>query len=379
MRTELSVETKQTFQVIGLLATVLVVAIHYQSAMPTSANVHDASYNQLLQGFLIGGVARVAVPLFAFAAGFFYFRSDDGSFKTYFNKLRQRCRTVLIPYLVIGGIAMLSWVSVRSIEGDPVPFNLAELTWTWLVHPPAEQMWFLRDLMVLVVIAPLLRMAVDKTGHAFVILVAMLWLSDWQPMPIVGGWYVLHTETLFFFTLGCAAVHRVDLLERLGRAGTFTAISMILVWIGLLIARIMLQPNFDNWYVTEYDIQSLLIQKCSILAGCLAIWSVGYRLRTPLLSRLSGAAFFVYLVHEFPLRAIVQRTAALLTSEPTSFWMITPTVVLSCFVTALLFSRYAPSVFAFVTGGRTPQSASRLTDTIRMSPNCVPYSSSIAG
>ncbi len=360
VRTELSAETKQTFQVVAFLATIFVVAIHYQSAAPSSRSLEKASANQLAQEFLIGGVARFSVPMFAFAAGFFYFRSDDGTFRTYLRKLRQRSRSVLLPYLVIGFVATLFWVVVRLLDGKSLEGSPLELIATWLLRPPAEQLWFLRDLMVLVIAAPIIRQIAGLPYNLGVVITGLLWLSHYQPFPIVHGWYLLHTETLFFFCVGCAANQHTDVFDRIGRFSTPTMFGFVIVWFDLIIARIMLRPDFDCWYTSDYSVESLLIHKASIVAGCFSIWMVAWKSRHPAVIRLSGAAFFVYLIHEFPLRATVERVAGPLLEKGVWFWVLFPLVTVSCFAAAMLLNRFAPRAIAFLTGGRTPDSAAKL-------------------
>ncbi len=370
VRTSLSAEAKQTFQVVALLATICVVAIHYRSVTPHSAVIAEASPNALAQEILIGGLARFAVPMFAFAAGFFYFLSDDGSLGTYFRKLSQRARSVLAPYLVLGFAATVSWLAVRYLEGDTESKSLRDLVLTWLLRPPAEQLWFLRDLMLLVLVAPIVcRIATTKHSMGL-IAVATAWAMNCQPFPIVGGplvqgWYLLNIETLFFFCLGCAAVHRVDWIERLGRIDSLTTTGLVMVWIGLVVARVFVRPNFDCWYVSDYEIASLLLHKLSILTGCMAVWSLSWKLRSPMFCRLSGAAFFVYLIHEFPMRAIVARVFGPLLGKAAYFWVMFPTVTFCCFALAMLLNRYAPRLIALVTSGRTPESAAKLSGASR--------------
>ncbi|WP_442505646.1 acyltransferase family protein [Novipirellula sp. SH528] len=360
MRTELSAETKQTFSVVALFATVFVVAIHYQSAAPPSPSLSDASVNELLQEFLIGGVARFAVPMFAFAAGFFYFHSDDGSIRTYVRKLSQRARSVLVPYLAIGFVATLFWVLVRIAEGKAIESSPAGLMVTWLLRPPAEQLWFLRDLIVLVIAAPIVRQITRLPYSIGLVVTGLLWISPFQPFPVLHGWYLLNTETLFFFCVGCAANQHTELFERLGRFSTSTAVGFVIVWFDLIIARIMLRPDFDCWYTADYTVDSLLIHKASIIAGCLSIWMVSWKVRQPSLIRLSGAAFFVYLIHEFPLRAATERVVEPMLDKGAWFWVLFPAVTLGCFTAAMLLNRYIPRAIALITGGRTPDSIAKL-------------------
>ncbi len=363
VRDDLSLEAKQTFQVVALLATMLVVGIHYKTDVPNFPSPAAATPNELAQEFLFGGIGRVAVPLFAFAAGFFYFRSDDGSFKTYRKKLGQRARTVLLPYFVIGSIATAAWLLNRRIEGNPPSLTPGMFLSTWLLRPPAEQLWFLRDLMVLVTIAPLIRMAGSRGLTRFVLIavLAMAWMCNWQCFPIVAGWRLLHMETLLFFTLGFAAVSHLDWIETVGRSSAHVFAAVVALWCGLVAARICVRADFDLWYATDYQWADLLLHQASVLVGCIALFMTAWRIRCESLIRLSGAAFFVYLVHEFPLRAVVERFAASYLHHDTSCWIITPIVLTGCFAAAMLLSRFFPSLMAILTGGRTPLSAACMT------------------
>jgi surface polysaccharide O-acyltransferase-like enzyme len=353
---ELSDEVKQSFQIVALIATVLVVGIHYKSDVPDGPQVAMSTWNELSQEFLLGGVARVAVPLFAFAAGLFYFLSDDGSIATYRKKLRQRCRTVLLPFLITGSIAMLFWTSMRLLQHKPLELTSGQYISTWLLHPPAEQLWFLRDLMVLVVVAPLIRLLCSQPliRNTFVGAVAIAWLWNWQFTPVVMGWQVLHLETLLFFSLGCVASAHTMLLERAARLTTPALLVLSFAWLLLVAARVSLRPDFDIWYTSRCGTIDLLLHQTSIGVGCVTVFAISSRLRFAFLRELSGASFFVYLVHEFPLRAIVGRVAERMVEPSLSCWIVAPAVIIGCFATAVVLCRLCPSMFAVITGGRAP-------------------------
>jgi len=353
---QLSTQAKQSFQVVALFATVLVVGIHYKSAVPNHSDPGLASLNELAQEFLLGGIARVAVPVFAFAAGLFYFLSDDGTLATYRKKLRQRCRTLLLPYLIVGSVAMLFWAVVRVFEGKPFGMEVGEFFGTWLFRPPAEQLWFLRDLMVLVLIAPaigfLCRHRVLRFG--LIALVGGAWIGNQQFAPIVMGWHALHLETLLFFVLGCVAAAHPVWIERAGQVSTSTLSGVVLVWFALVATRVGLRPNFDIWYNNEFGVVDLILHQTSILVGGVCLFGLAWRMRFDFWIQLSGASFFVYLVHEFPLRAVVARVAGRVCEPSTSCWIVAPVVIVGCYAAAVVMSRLCPSVFAIITGGRGP-------------------------
>ncbi|TWU04003.1 acyltransferase family protein [Neorhodopirellula pilleata] len=356
MSKELSVQAQQAFQVVALLATVCVVGIHYKSDIPDSPAIELATWNQLTQEFLFGAVARVAVPLFAFAAGLFYFRSDDGSWASYRKKLRQRTRTVAIPYLLIGAIAIATWLIVRVLEKEAIDLSTGELLAMWVLRPPAEQLWFLRDLMVLVIVAPVIRRCVDhpRWGRVALTTLLILWVGNYQCFPVLHGWYVLNLETLLFFSMGCMAVQKISWLETLGRSSDRVVAMTFLTWMMLAACRVYLRPDFDIWYTSQHGVLDLLLHQSSILVGMVALFMIAWRLRYQAFIGLSGASFFVYLVHEFPLRAVVSKIADKLVDPTTSCWLAFPLVTVGCYAAALIFAAVCPKGYAWLTGGRLP-------------------------
>ncbi|TWU60166.1 hypothetical protein Poly51_04410 [Rubripirellula tenax] len=353
---DLSPEAKQTFSVVGLLATVLVVGIHYKSDVPDQPFASLATANQLAQEFVFGGLARVAVPIFAFAAGLFYFRSDDGTFASYKTKLAGRTRTVLIPYFIVASVAMLFWLFVRRAEGKPIDVTAPQFVTTWLLRPPAEQLWFLRDLMILVAIAPAIGWFCRRpvACRIFIGAVATAWVVDWQVFPMLAGWRSLQMETLLFFSLGCIAVSHYDVIERIGRSQTSTIVAAVTLWMSLVVVKILVRANFDMWYCDDHSLPDVLLHQASIVVGVPVLFAIAWRMRSPWLVRLSGGSFFVYLVHEFPLRAVAHRISDRFIDHDYSCWILTPLVLVGCYTAVVLISRFCPSAISMLTGGRIP-------------------------
>lgn len=365
MRVDLSTEAKQTFQVVAVLATVMVIGIHYKSDIPDNPSVVSASWNKLAQEFIFGGLARVAVPLFAFSSGLFYFRSFDRSLSNYRDKTIQRAWTIALPYAIIATLATSVWLMPKCVgwllrEGSwPADLNAVELLSTWWLHPPAEQLWYLRDLMVLVLIAPLIGYAVatPKRCGIYLALVFILWLGNWQLSPIVAGWYVVSLETLLFFSLGAAAAVavRTNWIEAIGRWSNRRLGVALAVWWTLVALRVVIRPDFDIWYASDYGPVDLILHQTSILVGGCAMFGFAWRLRCEGFVALSGASFFVYLVHEFPLRAVVVKIAEKTIGATYSCWIVFPLVTIGLYAAAFLMARSCPTAYSVMTGGRVPQ------------------------
>ena len=127
-----------------------------------------------------------------------------------------------------------------------------------------------------------------------------------------------------------------------------------MAWFGLVMVRIVLRPDFDVWYVDEFGVADILVQRMSILVGCVALFMTAWRMRHPILLRYSGASFFIYLAHEFPLRAVAERFSDRFLDYGTSCWILTPSVVAICLAMAFVLSERIPRLFAIITGGRMP-------------------------
>ncbi|QEG42873.1 acyltransferase family protein [Roseimaritima ulvae] len=350
---------KQSFRIVGLLATVLVVCIHYRSADTLGCGLQGWA-----QEWIVNGLARVAVPLFAFAAGFFYFLSATGTLANYASKLRQRVRTVALPYLLMSLLALTSWASLQLCVGTPITLDTREIASRLLLHPMAEQLWFLRDLMMLVLIAPLIGAALRRfTGPTLMLLVA-LWVGEIQFTPLVAGWYLLNSETLFFFVLGAYCVTHMQPLERLVACGARTRLVLISVWAAVLTARVWIEPEFDLWYVQQYTAVSLLLQKLSIAVGAAALLAIAGYLAADARRAASwrywaGCSFMVYLIHEFPLREGLERGLGQMVATEVRFWLAAPLAILICFAVAVAADMFSPTLAALLTGGRMPGQLAR--------------------
>lgn len=342
-----SQELKQAFRTLGMWSTVLVVMIHYRSALVSGGHV-----NGWLQEILTNGIGRVAVPLFAFTAGFFYFLTFDGTRSNYLKKLRQRVGTLLVPYLLVSLLAFTSWLGVQLLTNKPMPLGVGEIATRLLLRPMPEQLWFLRDLMLLVILAPSIQWTLQKSTGVTLLTLSGLWVVDCQPSPIIAGWYALNIETLFGFTLGCFAVGHVGSLERLIRISRSKSAALLIVWCGLLAARVFYDPTFDNWYVRDFHPGSLLLQKSAIAVGCVTTFGLAQRLCWDKTERWAACSFFVYLMHEFPLREVLQRIAVNLVDEELIFWIAAPAAIVCCLVMAEIAARLAPSLTTILTGGR---------------------------
>lgn len=159
-------------------------------------------------------IARVAVPLFFMFSGFlFFYKLDKFTTSTYRNKLVKRIGTLLIPYIFWNLVLILYYLLGRFLglgSQFGIGFNFIDylsLFWNFEVHPingggiasfPISiQFWYIRDLMVSVLLSPIIYWLTKKLHIYFVIALATLWITNYWPL-ITG----LNITALFFFSLG---------------------------------------------------------------------------------------------------------------------------------------------------------------------------------
>jgi surface polysaccharide O-acyltransferase-like enzyme len=140
----------------NLISTILVIAIHYNSK---SSIIISGGYdwNYLFQEFFINGISRIAVPFFAMISGFFIVNKLN-LINGYTKTLKSKFISLVVPYIaastVIFAINILMKVVFRP--GLYQPVSVSSLVFDVLFHPVSGQYWFLRDLIILIILSPIM-------------------------------------------------------------------------------------------------------------------------------------------------------------------------------------------------------------------------------
>ncbi|MBO4730313.1 MAG: acyltransferase family protein [Bacteroidaceae bacterium] len=159
----------------------------------------------------INELASIAVPLFFMISGFLFFYKSQGipNAQWWLGKLRRRVRTLLIPYVLFCLLAVIGLVINHTMQGhslsDSLQTFLGNGKWFhnfWDVHttgtntnilgitkpisyPICIPLWFIRDLMVIVLMTPLIRWVLLKLRLGWIAIMLVLSLTGiW--IPLVG-------------------------------------------------------------------------------------------------------------------------------------------------------------------------------------------------
>lgn len=303
----------------------------------------------LFQHVISQGIGRVAVPLFFAMAGYLFFLGLEPTPLGFRRKITRRLRSLAPVYLFWSGIWLVPFfVLSRTTFGGLAfhrPFleqsSLQVLLYRWLVDPVPSQLWFLRSLMLLVCVSPLIYAAVRRWGAWPLAMVAAVWLMPYD-VPVV------QTRSILFFGLGAyLAVHHPDALERRVRLAAWLAIP----WVALVILKVLIEARAGR----SLD-QALTV---TVLLGVPAVWFLIDALPERWMERLRWAgrySFFVSLAHEPIQGGVLKVSTRVLGPDQwvdAVVFMGAPTVVMTALLaTAVLLERVHPSALAFLTGGR---------------------------
>jgi len=345
----------EKIKIISFFSILLVVFLHAYNLDSTEQvePIFFGTATWAVQDVISNGFTRIAVPLFFLFSGFLFFLNTHNG-NGFLAKMKKRCHTLLIPFLIWSLFGLIFYFVLQSIPQTAVFFTkerIADFSFEkWLltifVYPIPYQLWFIRDLMILVILSPLLYLMLKN-------------LKVWIFIPIVIFWvYVANgfqnsIEALLFFLFGgyVAVFHPHWTELRYERK----VIWILFLWIFLLVIKtIMVSANFE-------PLQSRIIFKLSIISGILAFWGLydlvlGKLSNKRYLLQLCGFTFFIYAAHEPILTIFKKLLFIIFRKTPTGhlivFGIAPVLTILLTIGLGFMLRKYFRFVYETLTGGR---------------------------
>lgn len=315
--------------------------------------IHD-----LLFHIITNKIASIAVPLFFFFSGFLFFYKTNFTASEYIKKLKKRFKSLLIPYifwnLVVLSLVFLSQIFLSSMlsgKNDLIT-DYSYSDWFsvfWNITdgmPICYPLWFIRDLMIVVLFSPLIYSLIKYIKIYGIILLGILWSFDiWFDVTSFS------ITSFFFFSFGAwFSINRRD----------FTIDFSSLRWISILLYIGYISFNISLWYneITEF----YYIGNLNIIIGMIATisWSA-YGIKNSMIkcnSFLAASSFFVYAYHCMPL-ALLSKIYMKYSVSYISEWTMVIGYILIPFIIAFIgvgiyaiLHKFFPSFTALITGGR---------------------------
>ena len=355
-------------KILSFLAIVMVVLVHAYNQPERVLHSWKLvktgeNWNAWAQLFISNGVARYAVPFFFLVSGWLNYRKARASLP---DLAMTRLRTLALPYLLWSGISLfVFWLAQQSdflwalMRANPIgPFATTRVAdysasqwWTRaVIYPVAFQLWFLRDLFVCSLLAPLLirAFALPRALLATMFaLFAALWLTG-------ADFYLVEGEGLLFFSAGLLLAHSGADVQQPPR--WFRLRWWLVLWLAVIAVKTGLA--FAHWDDPR-PLPIIALYRLSQVMGIAVVW-FGYdrvmRGAAPAAPRLASHAFIVYVMHVPMLNLATQAALAVAgDTDAIRFAVYVGSAAGSIGVCALAghaMARWTPALSALLTGGR---------------------------
>ena len=364
-------ETSRRITSMRFLLAVFVVFIHNNFTAESVARAFEqdgaviafgqGAAGKWMQLFISQGITRCAVPLFFLFAAYLQCKKDD----SYGTLLRKKCRSLVLPFFLWPVLNIALFVGMKLAVAHLVPGLLArpevipQFSWTaadWLhaffgygkmdvgrtFGGYLVQMWFVRDLFILIVLSPLLRRIARSFPVCTVVAVSFFYFCDVRPL-------IVAEQALFYYMLGFFwAEYDVPLFEIAGRIKWR---ALIPLYLALWLATWFSFGEYSSCYWFMVLVACLVMLKCSALIE-------RNEKAFAIASFLAPVSFWLFAVHEPFLMGGVQSVWLKLLPMTTparclaEYFGVTVIVIALGTASGLLLRKICPPLFSVLNGGR---------------------------
>lgn len=321
-------------------------------------------------------LTHVAVPTFYLISGFLFFLGLK-EFKIrggYLRKVKSRFRTLVIPYILWNVISILLIVGLKIgafiFKGKPLSYILDyfqengwhHLFWdcnvwggnsvNWLglatryTGPSDFPLWFLRDLIVVIVFTPIIYRFIKYLRHYFVLILSFLYISGiWPEIP------GLSITAIFFFSMGAYySISGMNLVDK------FKKVRISSYIVGALFLCLTIWYDGKNTVVGNY------IYPFWVIAGVCAVFNIAVDVvkskKMPICSSLANSSFFIFAIHSLLILEISSAVSVRILPWDSPFiltirYFVTPLLTIGiCLLLYFLLRKYLPKALSVITGNR---------------------------
>jgi fucose 4-O-acetylase-like acetyltransferase len=353
----------QSLDLLRFPLAIIVVANHLPGSfnLGVSDNAPDLFAYSLLEDIRVAFFSGQSVPIYFFIAGVVFFLGVDFNKTTFTQKLKNRIRSLLIPYIIwnlIGVVYFLLSSSIKtntSLAAIISEFSISRFFsafWMWLDdsgiatnYPKDAPLWFVRDLMIVVGLAPVIYFVIKKTKFYFITLLGIVWFITTLGSEIWPRLYQLSCAFFFFSWGAYISIRKLDMIEYFSR---FFKLSVFLYFtLGVLCLAFHERPLFQYF------------KSCNVIVGLF----FAYNLSAWLLQKnmlkvskfLASSSFFIYVSHWFLIGGIRRIMIMILHPQTGYDFVLVFFASLLCVVaisltTFYILNRYCSSILKILVG-----------------------------
>lgn len=346
----------QKIKILSFISIILVLYIH--SGFHDYPNeIQGMAFNFRLQEFISGMIGRCAVPLFYAISGYLFFigltNGGNADYHKLLIKIKKRGKTLLVPYVIACLFPFVFSLALEYVplidrfmnsRGEPLDIlhkPILDILNVLLLDsgsgtPYAFHLWFLRDLIIIVILSPILVYMSSRLGKYVVCGILFIMTYFTIPFHSLFG--------MFWFMFGHCFLDKLSNLKSI----------FIPVLFLLLCVFEMLYPS-ELWKYVKIPI---------IIIGVTSMWIVYDKIcpktfdirEHKILMTSCGFTFFIYLFHEPTLNIV--RKIIVIPFHRSSFgfalsYLLSPWIFAVIWIlVGMAFKRITPRVYGVCMGGR---------------------------
>ena len=304
-----SVSTSEVISQLRLPLIVLVTFAHSYGGVAPGYSLIGSGWDsyEVLKLVVSQTLVKVVVPVFFMISGYLFFRNvETWSLQVYWGKITRRLWTLLLPYVAWNLLMAVKLHFLNFSFSQFLNFSISQslifsfsqfLNFTragmqtdwlgqahWMTAPCNMPLWFLRDLMVVSLLTPVLYWVLRRWGGWVMAVLTLVYLSGVGAFPVPG----VSMYAIYFFSLGAfMSIHRRDPIAATLSVekpayvlSVLLGVAMVLTYRTLVFSPLMLAFR---------------------LTGAVAVICLAYRLLSATRHRLPltvcRASYFLYLGH----------------------------------------------------------------------------------
>lgn len=365
---------------------IVIVIVHV--FVPIELYGYDYDFGGIL-GFAIAFVksflTEQSVPIYFFISGYVFFLGFDLSMKSYAKKMRNRFKSLFIPYILWNTLAIilmllpfvpfLSGFFPRFDHNSPLDLSIPtilrmywECGWSsirpadvinYSVYPADVPLWFVRDLMIVAITTPLLNIMLRRFGAWIPVILGVIWfLVDRNSFPR----FFQIASAYFFFSWGAyMSFNKKDMITEFKRYRNLSFVIYPMMGAVLMVSIYALRLNIRDIYENGFPIALYYTKNCAVLAGLPFAYNIAVilieRFDFRIARNLTSASFFIYAGHA-PLIVYTERIATFIVRPETEiqalifFFVSTALIVGLLLGTFVVMKKVCPSILKPFVGGR---------------------------
>lgn len=328
--------------------SILVIWVHSYNAVLFLGGTKTGYRTDYLERFLGNTVAQIAVPGFFLISSYLFFRTF--TMERIWLKWNSRIRSILVPYIVWNFLYYLGYVIgsripvLSDIIGKgKIPFTILLASEAVLDYSYNYVFWYLNQLILLVLLAPLIYLAVKRKTIG-ILLISAIFAAVYLGKTLL----LVNLDALLYYTFGAfMAVHGKGVAERSWNKKRLV-IGMILLFVGYFLY------GYDFPGAAKGEVAaSAVIFRLFVPVSLWLMVPEGYLFEA---KEWMKQNFFLYATH-FAMVRLINKTGAFLLppvpAVPIGIFLIMPGIcVFFSYQISRLLKKFLPKIWCLLNGGR---------------------------